>query len=79
MESFVQLENVCKRYKMGEVTITASDHVSFGINKGEFAVVVGSSGAGKTTILNILGGMDFCDEGSILVDGNNIAPIMKSS
>ncbi len=73
MESFVQLENVCKRYKMGEVTITASDHVSFGINKGEFAVVVGSSGAGKTTILNILGGMDFCDEGSILVDGNNIA------
>ena len=51
MESFVQLENVCKRYKMGEVTITASDHVSFGINKGEFAVVVGSSGAGKTTIL----------------------------
>ncbi|MBS6475474.1 MAG: ABC transporter ATP-binding protein [Clostridiales bacterium] len=73
MESFVQLENVCKRYKMGEVTITASDRVSFGINKGEFAVVVGSSGAGKTTILNILGGMDFCDEGSILVDGNNIA------
>ena len=73
MESFVQLENVCKRYKMGEVTITASDHVSFGIKKGEFAVVVGSSGAGKTTILNILGGMDFCDEGSILVDGNNIA------
>jgi len=45
-------ESIIKRYKMGEVTITASDHVSFGINKGEFAVVVGSSGAGKTTILN---------------------------
>ncbi len=71
--SYVELKNVCKRYRMGEVTITASDHVSFEINQGEFAVVVGSSGAGKTTILNILGGMDSCDEGTILVDGNDIA------
>lgn len=71
--SYVELKDVCKRYRMGEVTITASDHVSFEINQGEFAVVVGSSGAGKTTILNILGGMDSCDEGSILVDGNDIA------
>ena len=53
--------------------ITASDGVSFTVEKGEFAVIVGSSGAGKTTILNILGGMDSCDEGTILVDGNNIA------
>lgn len=73
MESFVTLKDVYKRYQMGEVTITASDGVSFEINKGEFAVVVGSSGAGKTTILNILGGMDSCDEGTILVDGNDIA------
>lgn len=71
--SYVELKDVCKRYRMGEVTITASDHVSFEINKGEFAVVVGSSGAGKTTILNILGGMDSCDEGTILVDGKDIA------
>lgn len=73
MDSFVTLKDVYKRYQMGEVTITASDGVSFEIEKGEFAVVVGSSGAGKTTILNILGGMDSCDEGTILVDGKDIA------
>ena len=58
---------------MGEVTITASDGVTFDIEKGEFAVIVGASGAGKTTVLNMLGGMDNCDEGEILVDGKNIA------
>lgn len=73
MPSFVSLIDVCKRYHMGEVTITASDHISFDIDKGEFAVIVGPSGAGKTTILNILGGMDTCDEGKILVDGNDVA------
>ena len=73
MNCFVRPQDVYKRYQMGEVTITASDGVSFEINKGEFAVVVGSSGAGKTTILNILGGMDSCDEGTILVDGKDIA------
>ena len=73
MSAFVTLDSVYKRYQMGEVTITASDGVSFTVEKGEFAVIVGSSGAGKTTILNILGGMDSCDEGTILVDGNNIA------
>jgi len=73
MGSFVELREVCKRYRMGEVTITASDHVSFAIEKGEFAVIVGPSGAGKTTILNILGGMDTCDEGNILVDGQDVS------
>ena len=58
---------------MGEVTITANDHVNFTIEKGEFAVIVGSSGAGKTTVLNILGGMDRCDEGQILVDGSLVS------
>ncbi|MBP1550358.1 MAG: ABC transporter ATP-binding protein, partial [Oscillospiraceae bacterium] len=58
---------------MGEVTIAASDGVNFEIEKGEFAVIVGASGAGKTTVLNMLGGMDTCDEGKILVDGKDVA------
>lgn len=71
--SFVEFKNVYKRYKMGEVTINASDGVDFCIEKGEFAVIVGASGAGKTTVLNMLGGMDCCDEGEIIVDGVDIA------
>ena len=71
--SFVSLKNVYKRYKMGEVTITASDGISFDIEKGEFVVITGASGAGKTTVLNLIGGMDVCDEGEIIVDGNDIA------
>lgn len=73
MGGFVELKDVYKRYHMGEVTITASDGVSFEIEKGEFAIIVGASGAGKTTILNILGGMDTCDEGTILVGGTDIS------
>lgn len=72
-KNFVQFENVYKRYKMGEVTITAADGVSFSIDEGEFAVVVGLSGAGKTTVLNILGGIDNCDEGRIVVGGKDIS------
>lgn len=72
MSSFVDVREVYKRYRMGEVTITASNGVSFEIEKGEFAVIVGSSGAGKTTMLNILGGMDSCDDGVVLVDGTDI-------
>ena len=70
---FIQLDNVQKRYKMGELTITAVDGVSFEIEKGDFAVVVGASGAGKTTVLNILGGMDGLDGGTIKVDGVDIS------
>lgn len=73
--SFVSFRNVGKHYKMGEVTITASENVSFEIEKGEFAVIVGASGAGKTTVLNMLGGMDTCSEGSITVDGTDIAKL----
>jgi len=75
--AFVEFKNVYKRYKMGEVIISASDGVDFEIEKGEFAVIVGASGAGKTTILNMLGGMDTCDEGQIIVDGQDIASYGK--
>ena len=73
MSKYVEFSKVYKRYKMGEVTITASDGVDFEIEKGEFAIIVGASGAGKTTVLNILGGMDTCDEGKVLVDGTDVA------
>lgn len=73
MEEFILLQNVRKTYKMGEVEIHAVDGVNFEIVEGEFAIVVGPSGAGKTTILNILGGMDQVTEGTVKVGGNNIA------
>ena len=71
--AYIGLEHVVKRYQMGEVTITAVNDITFTIEKGEFAVIVGPSGAGKTTVLNILGGMDACDEGTITVDGQLVS------
>ena len=71
--AYIGLEHVVKRYQMGEVTITAVNDITFTIEKGEFAVIVGPSGAGKTTVLNILGGMDSCDEGTITVDGQLVS------
>ena len=71
--SYISLDHVVKRYQMGEVVITAVSGISFEIEKGEFCVIVGPSGAGKTTVLNILGGMDKCDEGTILVDGAEVS------
>ena len=71
--SFVSVKDVYKRYKMGEITINASDGITFDIGKGELAIVLGPSGSGKTTVLNMLGGMDTIDEGSIIVDGSDIA------
>ena len=65
--AFISFKDVYKRYKMGEVIIAANDGINFEIEKGEFVVIVGQSGAGKTTVLNILGGMDSCDEGTINV------------
>lgn len=70
---FIELKNVCKEYIMGSLKIDAVKNVSFGIEKGELAVVLGPSGAGKTTILNILGGMDKCSSGHVIVDGIDIA------
>ena len=73
--SLVEFKNVYKIYKMGEVTINAVEGVSFNIEQGEFCVVVGASGAGKTTVLNILGGMDTCTKGSIIVGGRDISKL----
>lgn len=73
--SFVELKNVSKIYQMGEVKITAVDNISFSIEKGEFVIIVGPSGAGKTTVLNILGGMDSASAGQVLVDGNDVAAL----
>ena len=71
--AYISLDQVVKRYQMGEVTITAADHITFDVEKGEFVIIVGPSGAGKTTVLNILGGMDSCDEGTITVDGSLVS------
>lgn len=73
MGVLIEFKNIVKSYTMGDITINASDGVNFEVTKGEFVVIVGASGAGKTTILNLLGGMDLPTSGSILVDGENIA------
>lgn len=73
MAHFIEFQNVCKYYTMGENRIAAADHVNFFVEKGEFCIIVGPSGAGKTTVLNMLGGMDTCDEGTILLDGKVIS------
>ncbi len=73
MKDFISLREVRKTYRMGEVSIHALDGIDFSIKEGEFVIIVGPSGAGKTTVLNILGGMDTSSEGSIHVAGTNIA------
>ena len=73
MSAIVTMQDVTKIYHMGEVEIRAADGISLEIDKGEFAVIVGPSGAGKTTVLNILGGMDTCDGGKVIVDGEDIS------
>ena len=72
MAAFVELKHITKVYKMGEVEIRAVDGIDFEIEKGELVVIVGPSGAGKTTVLNILGGMDTATSGKIIVDGADI-------
>ncbi len=71
--SYIEVSHSYKRYKMGSTEIIANNDVSFEINKGELAIILGSSGAGKSTVLNILGGMDTNDEGTIIIDGKDIS------
>lgn len=71
--SYIDVINESKFFTSGESKVTANDQMTFNIEKGEFAVIVGPSGAGKTTVLNILGGMDSADEGEVIIDGKNIA------
>lgn len=77
--SFISFSGVRKDYRMGEVTIHALDDVNFEIEKGELTVILGSSGAGKTTALNILGGMDTATSGSVLVDGVDLTACTKKA
>lgn len=71
--SYIEFKDVSKKYKMGEVIINALDEASFEIEKGELAVIVGPSGAGKTTALNLLGGMDMVSSGNVIIDGKDIS------
>ena len=71
--AFIEFKDVCKTYQMGEVEIKALDNINFTIDQGEFVVILGASGAGKTTILNLLGGMDILTSGTIEVDGRDIS------
>lgn len=71
--AYIDVQDVYKRYKIGENTVVANNGVNFSIEKGEFVVILGPSGAGKSTILNILGGMDNCDEGKIIIDETDIS------
>lgn len=70
--SYIEMQHCYKRYKMGSSVIEANRDVNFSIEKGELAIIVGNSGAGKSTVLNILGGMDTCDEGKVIIDGRDI-------
>lgn len=71
--SYIEMKHSYKRYQMGDTEIIANNDVSFAIEKGELVIILGASGAGKSTVLNILGGMDSNDGGQVLIDGTNIA------
>lgn len=75
---YIEMSHSYKRYQMGDNEITANRDVTFSIEKGELAIILGSSGAGKSTVLNILGGMDTNDEGNVIIDGNDISRYNKN-
>ena len=71
--AYIKMEHCYKKYMVGEVEIIANNDINFEIEKGELVIILGSSGAGKSTVLNILGGMDTCDEGKVIIDGVDIS------
>ena len=75
--AYIEMKNSYKRYKSGQSEIIANNDISFEIEKGELAIILGSSGAGKSTVLNILGGMDTNDEGNVSIDGKDISTFNK--
>ena len=75
--AYIEFKNVCKTYQMGEVKINALNNTSFNIEKGELVVILGPSGAGKTTCLNILGGMDNATSGEVIIDGEDITKLSR--
>ena len=77
--SFIEFKDVIKKYTVGEQEIYAVNGVTFSIEQGEFCVIVGSSGAGKTTILNMLGGMDGCTSGTIFWTGRKFRPFLPAA
>ena len=75
--AFVEFKDVCKTYHMGSVEVRAVDHMNFTIERGELVVIVGPSGAGKTTVLNMLGGMDSATSGTIMLDGREVSGLSE--
>lgn len=75
--AYIEMIDSCKSYRMGETQILANNKVSFEVEKGELAIILGTSGAGKSTVLNILGGMDVNDSGKVIIDGKDISKASK--
>lgn len=75
--SYIAMRSSSKTYQIGETTVKANDEVSFEIERGELVIILGASGAGKSTVLNILGGMDSNDQGQVIIDGKDISTYSK--
>ena len=78
MSALIEFQNVCKYYQMGDTTVKAADHISFQIEKGEFVAIVGQSGSGKSTCMNIIGCLDVPTSGSYLLDGQDVGSMDKN-
>ncbi len=78
MAALITFQEVCKYYSMGDSTVTAADHISFEIGAGEFTAIVGSSGSGKSTCMNIIGCLDVPSEGTYLLDGQEVGRMNKN-